>query len=464
MSDTARPRRGERESAAGPAGPAGRAPALRRRDVAPLAGAVGGALVFGAPPAAGARAAPAAAIARATLPNGLVVLVEERPTADTVALQLTARVGAREDGDRPGLGALTSRVMFQGTRRRPSETDLQRAAAEVGGTLGRGTGAESSFFASRVPWGEAETAFDLLADLALEPAFEPGALERQQQLALQDLARARVDPGALLGDLFQAAMFAGHPVGTPVLGTPESVGALTREALLAHRERYWSGANLVLTAVGRLTADEALEAAARAFGPLPAGATYRRPTAPSRPPEAQVVRGQAGQQQAQVRVGFPAPRLTDDDRYPMTVLTALMGGRAGRLQRELRTARGLVYSTGPGYAGFTDAGAWYVAAAVEPRNLDPALEVVRAEVRRLREAPPEPEEVAKRITQVAGAQALADEGNDARAARLANAEVLGTETQEEFLRRVRQVTPADVRRVAGAYLDPDRAVLVIVGP
>jgi predicted Zn-dependent peptidase len=449
------------------AGAARREAALRRRDLIPLGGAVGGALALGARPAAAGRAAPATPAApavRDTLPNGLVVLVEERPAADTVGLQLTARSGSREDGDQPGLGALTSRVMFQGTRRRPTETELQRAAAQVGGTLGRGTGVESSFFASRVPWGEAETAFDLLADVVLEPRFEPGALERQQQLALQELARARVEPSALLGDLFQATMFAGHPVATPVLGTPESVGALRREALLAHRERYWSGANLVLTVVGRLPADAALEAAGRAFGPLPPGAAYRRPVAPGRPPEAQVVRGQAGQQQAQVRVGFPAPGLTADDRYPMTVLSALMGGRAGRLQRELRTARGLVYSTGPGYAGFTDAGAWFVAAAVEPRNLEPALDVVRAEVRRLREAPPEPEEVAKRIGQVAGAQALADEGNDARAARLASAEVLGTETLEEFVRRVRQVTPEDVWRVARTYLDPERAVLVVVGP
>jgi predicted Zn-dependent peptidase len=65
---------------------------------------------------------------------------------------------------------------------------------------------------------------------------------------------------------------------------------------------------------------------------------------------------------------------------------------------------------------------------------------------------------------VAGAQALADEGNDARAARLASAEVLGTETLEEFVRRVRQVTPEDVWRVARTYLDPERAVLVVVGP
>jgi hypothetical protein len=68
------------------------------------------------------------------------------------------------------------------------------------------------------------------------------------------------------------------------------------------------------------------------------------------------------------------------------------------------------------------------------------------------------------LSQIAGRQILADETNSARASRLASQRLLGTESTDEYVRRIRQVTPADVQRVAQAYLQPERAVMVIVTP
>ena len=454
---------------------------LRRRQALRLSAAAGALLTHAlthARPRRGAAGAPAATPVREHLPNGLIVIAEERRSAETVALQLAARAGSRDDGAAPGINTLTSRVMFQGTSRRPSETELLRAAARVGGTLTRGTTAELSLFASAMPARAVDVGFDLLADVVLNPLFDEAALARQQQLALQELAQRRSDPGALLADLFQAAMFAGHPASTPPLGTAESVAALTRDALLANHARFWGAANLVLTIAGRLAPAEALAKAQSSFGALPMGApAERRPagslgnmvaqgaTAPAAPrPGPQTVRGEAGQQQVQFRLGFRAPALRDRDRYPMTVLNAIMTGDSGRLFEELRNARGLAYVAGSGYAVLTDAAAWFAAAGVDPESLEPALEVVRDEIEGLRAAPPDAGEVAARISQIAGAQILADEGNAARASRLAAQEILGAESTEEFVRRIGEVTPDDVLRVARTYLDLDRALLVVVGP
>ncbi len=402
---------------------------------------------------------------RVVLSNGLTVLVEERPTTPTVALQLVARAGSRDDGDLPGLNSMTSRVLFQGTARRPSETDLQRAVARVGGTLGRGAGAESSTLSSVVPWRETDLAFDLLADIVRNPLFDPDALARQKGIALQDLAQRRANPGALIGDLFQAAMFAGHPLAIPDLGTPETIEALTREALLANHAARWTGANLVLAVVGRISAEEAVSGAQGVFGGLPAGVENRRDAVKwSGPGAARTVRGQVGQQQSVFRLGFPTPGLRDPDRYPLTVLNALTGGPAGWMFRELRTVRGLAYSAGSGFPAFSDAGAWFVSAGVDPENLAAALEVVSVELRRLRDELPDAGDIASRISQIVGGQILAVETNIARAGQIASGEALGTPPVDEVLRRIREVTPAEVQRIARTYLDPDRALLVVVGP
>jgi predicted Zn-dependent peptidase len=403
-------------------------------------------------------------VERETLGNGLVVLLDERPTAESVALHLMARAGSRDDGPTPGITTLTSRLMFQGTRRRPSETALQREAALVGGTLGRGTGGESSEFVSQMPAREAGTGFDLLADLVADPLMDAEALARQQQIALQELSRRRSDPNAVMADLYQRTMYAGHPLGVFSLGTPESVAALTVADLQASRRRQWGAQNLVLAIAGKLSAGEALALAGDAFGPLPPGERVERPPVPPPAPHFGTVTEAAGQQQLLFRLGFVAPDARHDDRHAMRVLNAITGGPSGRLFEEVRNARGLAYSAGSGYEVLSDAGSWFVAAGVDPQNLVPALEVVRAEVQRLREAPPDPAEVELRIGQFAGQQILAAESNAARAARLAAQEVLGIESREELVQGVRRVTPEAIWEAARTYLDPQRSVLAIVGP
>ena len=434
---------------------------MQRRGALSLSGGCLGALLL--PPRA--LAAPRAATVREQLGNRLVVIVEERRTADVVALQLTARAGARDDAAEPGINALTSRMIFQGTGRRPSETELQRAAAQAGGTLGRNTSTELSWYSSVMPAGELELAFDLLADLVADPLLDAGALARQKQITLQDLNQRRTTPDVLLGDLFQETLFAGHPGSAPLLGIPESIEAATREALVANRERRWRAADLVLTVVGGMRVADAIAQAQRYFGALPAGERTIRPavTLPALGP-ARSVFAPVGQQQVQLRLGFRAPTLLDDGRYAVNVLNAITGGASGRFFRELRTVRGLAYSAGSGYNALTDTAAWYAGAAVDPENVPAALALIREEIERLRAASPAAEEVARRISQIAGGQVLAAESSASRASTLASQEILGTPTTEEFVARIRSVTPEAVYGIAREYLDPDRAVVIAVGP
>jgi predicted Zn-dependent peptidase len=393
------------------------------------------------------------------------VIVDERRTAQTVAVELTARAGARDDGAVHGVNVLTSRMMFQGTSRRPSETALQRAAAAVGGSVGRGTTTESSFYSSVVPADEFELAIDLVSDIIVDPLLDEGALDRQKLIALQEIAQRRASPSNVLDELFQAAIFRGHPAATPVLGTPDSVDAVTRSSLVDTRAQLWGASNLALTIVGHVRAADALAAAQRLFGALPRGAPNQRPPARVDLADApQTVTETAGEQQLVFRLGFPTPGLLDADRYPLTIMNAIMTGSAGRLFRELRSARGLAYVAGSGYTAYTDAGAWFAIAGVDPQNLDPAVELVQAEVAKLHASAPTEAEVSQRLTQIAGRQIIADETNSARAGRLASQEILGTESTDEYIRRIRQVTAADVHRVAQTYLVDQRMVLAIVGP
>ncbi len=399
------------------------------------------------------------------LPNGLLVVAEERPTTESVALQLMARAGSRDDGDLHGVTLLTSRMMYQGTSRRPSESELQRAAAAVGGSLGRGTSTEWSNYSSVMPAREAELGFDLISDILVDPLLESDALNRQREIALQELAQRRANPDVLMDDLFLATILGSHPASVPVVGTPGSVRLVDMKAIIQQRERLFGAANLVLAVVGRIHPEDAFAMAQRYFGALPPGERNDREAIPVEPPEGETtVNATGGEQQAQFRVGFVAPSLLEADRYPVVVLNALMNGSSGRLFRSLRSARGLAYFAGSAYTSYTDGGAWYATAEVDPSNIDRAIQVTRDEINQAREILPDTRDVEERISQISGRQILADETNSARANRLASQRTLGTESTDEYVRRIREVTPADVLRVAQTYLDPDRSVLVVVTP
>ncbi len=404
-------------------------------------------------------------LVRTTLPNGLLVVAEERRSADTVAVRITARAGARDTAEAPGLALFTSRVMFQGTTRFPSETNLQRAAALVGGTLERGTAAEFSLISSVVPSFEADVAFDLLSDIVTNPLFTQDAIDRQKRIALQDLTQQRASASGLIQELFQAALFAGHPLAAPVLGTPESIEAISRDGLLATRQRLWGAGNLVLTVVGNISTDDAVAKAQSFFAGLPAGASNPRiATRPEAKNLPATVRGQAGQQQAQVRIGFLAPPQRDPDSYPFLLLNGVTNGSSGLIFRELRSDRQLAYSADSAYIRYQDSGTWLAAAGVDPQSVDAAIDAMFFVIRRVRELRISPGAISGLTGQIEGLRALADETNAARAERLAGQEMLGSEPTEELIARLSAVTPADVQRVARDYLQPERALIAIVAP
>jgi predicted Zn-dependent peptidase len=401
---------------------------------------------------------------RQTLANGLIVIVQERPSADVAALQHTALAGFRDDGAIQGVTVLTSRMLLAGTDRRPSDIAMQTAANLAGGSLTRATTAEVSNIICAMPADSAELAFDLVSDAVANPLFSPSGFQSQQALALQGIAQRHTDPSLLMNDLYQQSIFAGQPLGFPPLGTAETVAAMSLDDIRSAYQRLFGAANGVVTVAGRIQAADAFRLANQYFGQIATGqANTRQATQVHAPATPEVVQGTAGQHQI-FRVGFLAADLRDPDRYPLAVLTGLMTGFSGRLVRELRTKRGLSYTPDAGYLPYSDAGAWYAEASVDPDNLNEALDITRAQIQQLLDETAGSSEVSDAIDAISGEEILANESNAAVANQLATQQILGDISTTEFVSRVQTVTPADVQRVAKKYLQLDHALTILVGP
>lgn len=281
------------------------------------------------------------------------------------------------------------------------------------------------------------------------------------------------DPSDVAHEKFVEAVLGQHPLGRPIGGTPDAIRAVPRESVLDHYNRYYRPDELVVTAAGGLDHDvvcslvmDALQSAGwdLSEGALPVA---RRTT------ERAEIQGSHGVQvirraveQANILVGCPSIVATDERRFVMSVLNAVLGGgMSSRLFQEIREKRGLVYSTYSFSASYADAGYFAMYAGCSPSKAGQVIELLGAELDRLAADGITEDELRRAIGQLSGGLVLALEDSGSRMSRLGRAELVSGEflDLDETLVRVNAVTAEDVRLLARELAATPRTITA-VGP
>ena len=282
---------------------------------------------------------------------------------------------------------------------------------------------------------------------------------------LEELNRRLSSPSDQLEDLFARTILEGHPAENLPIGNRETLARATRDVLVAFRDTYFVANNMVLAVVGNLPHEAVFARVGAAFadmrtGPRPASHPAPPPTA-----RARTVEGVTPAQQAWLAAGVPAPGYDNADRYAMDVLAAVLGEAGRRLQTEIVEHRGLASDVRVTYTRLTDTGFWKVSAAAPADKIQPLLDIVREEIRQIRETPLADADLDKAKAYLRGSARLSLESSTGQAQRLADGAALGYyEPLEGYLERIMATTPADVHAVANKYLDPDALTVVILRP
>ncbi len=285
-----------------------------------------------------------------TLGNGLRVVLVERSALPLVSLELQFRGGgAAHPARQGGLASLVADMVDEGTATR-SALDIADAVDLLGASLASTAGYDASQLRLSVLRSRFPEALAILADVVMNPSFPGGELERVRRERLARVVQRSDVPAALAEDAFAEVLYgADHPYGASLLGTKESLEALTRDDVAAfHRARYAPGqATLVVAGdVKRADLDSLLTDAFAGWtgsGVDPAPL----PDAPLREGRAIYVVDKPGAAQSEVRVGHVAVARDTDAYYPLTVLNTVLGGSfTSRLNAKLREEKGYTYGAG----------------------------------------------------------------------------------------------------------------------
>lgn len=409
--------------------------------------------------------APLAATTKHTLPNGVRVLLDPMPHAHSAAIGFWVDTGSREEPE-PLEGAchFLEHMLFKGTARRTA-LEIAQALEVAGGSLNAFTDKEHTCFHARVLAAEVPEALDVLADMLLNSLLDPKELRREKAVVIEEIKMYEDTPDDLVHEIAYERFWAGHPLGRPITGTKKSVRGLDREALKAFLASYYSPDRLVVAIAGKFEAEAVLAQLTAAFtgfdrpGP-------RRPQALAKAHGGAVVRYR-DVEQAHLVIATPAVRATDEDRFAVALLNAILGGgMSSRLFQEVREKRGLVYSIHSFEALYREGGMFAVAAGMSPKHLPMVAALIQEELAKAAAGDIGEAELGLAKRQLVGSLMLALEVPRHRMNRLAQNELyFGRDvTPEEVLAAIEAVGPAHLAKLSARLFGTSEVLTTVVGP
>ena len=312
-------------------------------------------------------------------------------------------------------------------------------------------------------------AIDVVCDVVTDALIRSEDVEAERGVILEEIAMHDDDPTDLVHEEFAAAMFGDTPLGRPILGTVETIEGISRNAINQFYRRRYRPESMVIAAAGHLDHASVVRLVRKAFeGVLDDSVEASAPRRPrrARSHAAGVKVTKRITEQANLVLGVPGFRRTDDRRYAMSVLsTAFGGGMSSRLFQEIREKRGLAYSVYSYAQGFSDDGLFGIYVGCQPAKVDTVLDVCLTEMERLAADGLTADEIARGKGQVRGGTVLGQEDTGARMTRIAKSELHGDPllSIDDLLGRVDAVTSDDIARVAAELLDAPRT-LAVIGP
>ena len=359
-----------------------------------------------------------------------------------------ARGSRHEPQDQSGIAHFTEHMLFKGTSTRSAE-DIAQAIDSIGGQMDAFTAKEYASYYIKVLDDHLPLAVDVLSDIVRRPAFSAEDLEREKKVVLEEIKMVEDTPDDLVHELFTENFWEGHPLGRPILGTKETVEGLTADKLRAYFLDAYAADNMIISAVGNVDHGRVRDLVARHFGDVPRRGTSIVDLPPRVVPRI-IIRNKE-LEQSHVCLGTSGYRQDHEDRYASYVLNTVLGGSmSSRLFQNVREKRGLAYAVFSGLSAYRDAGSVTVYAGCANDAVGELVDVVVAELRRLKEEPPPESELRRAKDHLKGSLMLNLESTSSRMSHLARQEIYFDRQfgLDETLEGVEQVTRDDLQRVA----------------
>ena len=400
-----------------------------------------------------------------TLENGVRVITEKMAHVRSVSLGVWITTGSRsESSAQNGISHFIEHMVFKGTTKRSAE-DIARSVDSIGGGLDAFTAKELVSYNTKVLDEHLPLAFDVLADMVRNPLFRQEDIEKEKGVILEELKMEIDNPEYLLHEIFSSNFWKDHPLGKPILGTRDTVRKFDRKMIHDYYRRYYSPANILITAAGNLNHKRLVGLAREHFedlrmdgelSPDPTPVTYAK----------LVFRNKTSLEQTHLYMGVPGYPFPHELRFACYTLNTLLGGgMSSRLFQNIREKQGLAYAVYSELSMYRDTGCMAIYAGTSTEAVRKVIESIVKEFRELKESPVPEEELRRAKDHLKGSFMLGLESTSSRMSNLARQEMYFRRffTLDEMVQSIEEVTATQVQRLAQEFFDPNNITLAMLG-
>jgi len=404
---------------------------------------------------------------KTTLDNGIRLITAAMPHTRSVSISFFIGTGSRYETEaQAGISHFIEHLCFKGTGARPSAIDIATAIEGTGGVINAGTDKELTVYWCKVARPHFPLALDVLTDILLNSKFDPGEIEKERQVIIEEINMINDSPSQRVSLLIDELLWPGHPLGRDIAGSRESVAAISRDMMLDYMAGQYRPASTVLSIAGGIQHEEVVAAVNKVLGKW----TSRQPTASYLPYEEQPVRRLRIEtretEQTQLCLALPGLPLLHPERFTLGLLNVILGeGMSSRLFTEIRDNLGLAYSIGSYADHFLDTGSIIISAGVDRGNLPTTIKAILEELNKLKEMISEAElNKAKEFTK--GRLLLRMEDSHNVAGWMGGQEILTGRilSIDQIIAIIDAITTEALRQLASELLLGDKLRLAVVGP
>ena len=410
-------------------------------------------------------------VKRSVHASGLRIVTEEVPSVRSAAVGIWVNVGSRDEAPATaGASHFLEHLLFKGTTSRTA-LEISSSIESVGGEMNAFTSKEYTCFYARVIDTDLPMAVDVVSDLITSSVVSALDVDAERKVVLEEIAMRDDDPSDLVHDLFSDTYYGDTPIGRPILGTVNSINAMSRNTVFNYYKKKYLPQDLVVAVAGNIKHKRVVAMVEQAlsrdnFLDVMA-APVIRPNIPIKNSKQQSVGLMYKKsEQAHMFYGMEAVARSDERRFAMGVLSAALGGgMSSRLFQEIREKRGLAYSVYSYAQQFAGSGLIGFYAGCNPAKAVEVVEIIRSVLSDVAENGMTHEEIDRAKGAVRGSLVLSQEDTGSRMSRIGKNEIVYGQVMDfdDILTSIDRVSAQDIREIASEFL-VKTPTLALVGP
>ena len=398
------------------------------------------------------------------LENGVRVVTENHPLTRSSAVGVFATIGTRDEEQAiAGATHFLEHLVFKGTKNR-SAYEISKALEAVGGDLNAYTTREYTCFHATSLREHMPLGLDIVTDLVTSAKLTPSDFKKEREVIMQEIEMSKDDFEEYISDLFQEHVYKGHSLGTPILGTPESLKAMKRSDIHRYYKRHYRGSQIIVSVAGNVSHDEVVAWVKKSMLKMKAKRSSKSRSAPKFKKFQEFIHRPS--EQVHLLLGWPSCSFQSEHRFESYIVNAVLGGgMTSRLYQRVREKRGLVYSIYSYLQSFVDGGLFHVYAGASNKNALQVMKLIKEEMEKFVNRSMRVNELEMYKTQVKGQILLGAEDMENRMNSLAVNEMVFGEYRpvESVIEEIDKVTVKSVREFVRKYLDLNKTSVMVMG-